>query len=49
VEILPNISSPEEIRSLSFAELRKLAEEIREYIVEVISKQGEFHHPQRWG
>ncbi len=40
MEYLPRIYSPADIRELSYAELRKLAEEIREYIVEVISRQG---------
>ncbi len=40
MELLPQIESPKDIRDLSYPELRRLAEEIREYIVEVISKQG---------
>ncbi len=40
MEYLPDIYSPADIRGLSYAELRRLAEEIREYIVEVIARQG---------
>ncbi len=38
--LLKNIDSPEDIKNLNFEALEKLAAEIREYMIEVISKNG---------
>ncbi len=38
--ILDAVNSPEDIKSLSFEELEKLAEEIRKLIIETVSKTG---------
>jgi len=38
--LLPGILSPEDIRDLSFSELNRLADEIRELIVSTVSKNG---------
>ncbi len=40
MEILHNINSPEDIKNLSYDELSVLADEIREFIVETVSKMG---------
>lgn len=38
--VLTKINSPEDLKKLSIAELKTLAREIRDYIVEVVSKTG---------
>lgn len=38
--LLKNINSPEDIKNLNYEALEKLAAEIREYMIEVISKNG---------
>ena len=38
--LLQNINDPEDIRRLSVAELNSLAEEIREKMIETVSKRG---------
>jgi|Deesub1362A_J573_1020465.scaffolds.fasta_scaffold06982_2 1-deoxy-D-xylulose-5-phosphate synthase len=39
-ELLSKINSPQDLKKLSFAELKKLAQEIREYLIKVVSKNG---------
>ena len=39
-EILSGINSPRDIKQLSYEELERLATEIREYIIDVVSKNG---------
>ena len=36
--MLENINSPEDLKKLSILEEQKLAEEIRQYILEIVSK-----------
>ena len=38
--MLENINSPEDLKKLSILEEQKLAEEIRKYILEIVSKNG---------
>jgi 1-deoxy-D-xylulose-5-phosphate synthase len=38
--LLSKINSPQDLKRLSFSELRKLAQEIREYLIDVVSKNG---------
>ena len=38
--ILENINSPKDLKSLSIAELEVLSDELRAYIIEVVSKKG---------
>ncbi|MEO0198803.1 MAG: 1-deoxy-D-xylulose-5-phosphate synthase [candidate division WOR-3 bacterium] len=40
MEILSKINSPQDLKKLSIDELKVLAEEIRQYIVDVVSKNG---------
>lgn len=40
MQVLPKIKSPGDVRSLSKAELRTLAEEIRQTIIETVAKNG---------
>ncbi len=39
-QLLDKINSPEDLKQLSFSQLKELAEEIREYLIEVVSKTG---------
>ncbi len=39
-KLLSKINSPEDIKKLKFSQLRSLAKEIREYILEVVSQNG---------
>ena len=38
--MLENINSPEDLKKLSILEEQKLAEEIRKYILDIVSKNG---------
>ncbi len=38
--ILPSIESPEQLKSLTLSEMNTLAEEIREYLIDVVSTTG---------
>jgi len=39
-EVLSRVNSPKDIKGLTYEELKRLAEEIREYIIDVVSKNG---------
>ena len=39
-DILNNITSTKDLKKLNYQDKRKLAEEIREYIIDIVSKNG---------
>ena len=39
-KILNNVDNPEELRKLSKAEIQKLSEELRDFLIESVSKTG---------
>jgi 1-deoxy-D-xylulose-5-phosphate synthase len=39
-ELLEKVNSPQDLKKLSFKELNKLAEEIREFLIDVVSRTG---------